>query len=116
MTESFHSFDASLNLGHVEHLLLLEVHGASVYFVWDNQIKQMGEFSMNKQSLDFIKQTLEGLKQRTASVLEEGLIEHVILMLDREYPAYLLEEAKLDIDASMNEHSARTLTSHGGNR
>ncbi|NIK66887.1 MULTISPECIES: hypothetical protein [unclassified Paenibacillus] len=48
---------------------------------------------MNKQSLDFIKQTLEGLKERTASVLEEGLIEHVILMLDRKYPAHLLEEA-----------------------
>ncbi|ACT01878.1 hypothetical protein [Paenibacillus sp. JDR-2] len=47
---------------------------------------------MNKQSLDFIKQTLEGLKQRTASVLEEGQIEHVILMLDRKYPAHLLEE------------------------
>ncbi|WP_435162870.1 hypothetical protein [Paenibacillus glycanilyticus] len=65
---------------------------------------------MNKQSLDFIKQTLEGLKQRTASVLEEGLIEHVILMLDRKYPSYLLEEA------TMNEHSARTLTRHGGKR
>ncbi|WP_336785823.1 hypothetical protein [Paenibacillus sp. MMO-177] len=47
---------------------------------------------MNKQSLDFIKQTLEGLKHRTASVLEEGLIEHVILMLDRKYPAHLLED------------------------
>ncbi|CAM3575317.1 hypothetical protein PALU110988_29525 [Paenibacillus lupini] len=52
---------------------------------------------MNKQSLDFIKQTLEELKQRTISVLEEGQIEHVILMLDRKYPAHLLEEASGDI-------------------
>lgn len=52
---------------------------------------------MNKQSLDFIKQTLEELKQKTASVLEEGQIEDVILMLDRKYPAHLLEESSPDI-------------------
>ncbi|GLX70669.1 hypothetical protein [Paenibacillus glycanilyticus] len=65
---------------------------------------------MTKQSLDFVKHTLEGLKQNTASVLEEGLIEDVMLMLDRKYPAHLLEDGSLDLSVEEDEAAVSNKT------